>query len=126
MRGVRNKFTCDQVLFLLSSNDVLVVSETHFGIRSKSSKGFYLVVRSDPLHSSTKPRGGVAIYKKITAEIETKPFKVNLPDCCVVSIVNTKMLIIALFNRQLFLLPSSRRVTMQPLKAKLVLLPYGL
>ena len=37
-----------------------------------------------------------------------------------------KMLIIALFNRQLFLLPSSRRVTMQPLKAKLVLLPYGL
>ena len=37
-----------------------------------------------------------------------------------------KMLMIALFNRQLFLLPSSRRVTMQPLKAKLVLLPYGL
>ena len=36
------------------------------------------------------------------------------------------MLMIALFNRQLFLLPSSRRVTMQPLKAKLVLLPYGL
>ena len=37
-----------------------------------------------------------------------------------------KMLMIALFNRQLFLLPRSRRVTMQPLKAKLVLLPYGL
>ena len=36
------------------------------------------------------------------------------------------MLMIALFNRQLFLLPRSRRVTMQPLKAKLVLLPYGL
>ena len=96
MRGVRNKFECDQVLNLLTNVDVLVVSETHFGIRSKSPKGFYLVVRSDPLHS-VKPRGGVAIYKKYTAEIETRPFKMNLPDCCVISIVNTKILIIALY-----------------------------
>ena len=96
MRGVRNKFSCDQILNLLSDVDVFVVTETHFGSRSKSPKGFYLVGRSDPLHSS-KPRGGVAIYKKLSAEIETKPFKVNLPDCCVVSIVNTKILIIALY-----------------------------
>ena len=96
IHGVRNKFTCNQVLSLLTNIDVLVVSETHFGKRSKSPKGFHLVLRSDPLDSA-KPRGGVAIYKKHTVEIEMRPFKINLPDCCVVSLVNTKILIIALY-----------------------------
>ena len=96
IRGVKNKFTCNEVSNLLSDIDILILSETHFGIRSKSPKGFYLVDRSDPIHSS-KPRGGVAIYKRCTAEIEPRTLKMNLPDCCIISIVNTKTVIVALY-----------------------------
>ena len=96
IRGVRNKFTCNEVLNIFCDIELLVVSETHFGTRSKSPKGFYLVDRSDPI-DSLKPRGGVAIYKKNTSEIVTRVIKISLPDCCVISIVNTKIVIMALY-----------------------------
>ena len=96
IRGVKNKFTCLDILTLLSDIDILVISETHFGTRSKSPEGFHLVVRSDPIVSS-KPRGGVAIYRKNTAEIEIRKFDLTLPDCCIVSLANTKTIIMALY-----------------------------
>ena len=96
IRGVKNKFTCVDVLTLLSTIDILIISETHFGIRSKSPEGFHLVVRSDPI-DSVKPRGGVAIYRKNTAEIETRKFDLSLPDCCIISLANTKIAIMALY-----------------------------
>ena len=83
------------VLTLLSDIDIIVISETHFGTRSKSPEGFHLVVRSDPIVSS-KPRGGVAIYRKNTAEVEIRKLDMTLPDCCIVSLVNTKTIIMAL------------------------------
>ena len=84
------------VLNLLSDKDIVVISETHFGKRSKSPTGFFLVARSEPLDSS-KPRGGVAIYKKSDKKLEIKTLKLNLPDCLVISIVNTKIMIMALY-----------------------------
>ena len=96
IRGVKNKFTCNEVLNLLSGIDILIISETHFGSRHKSPAGFYLVVRSDPIESS-KPRGGVAIYQRVASEIKTRKIELNIPDCCVISIVNTKIVIIALY-----------------------------
>ena len=96
MRGVKNKFTCSEVLNLLSSVDILVVSETHFGTRHKSPKGFHLVIRSEPI-KSTKPRGGVAIYQRSASEINTRKMELNIPDCCVISLVDTKIVIMALY-----------------------------
>ena len=96
IRGVKNKFTCNEVLAILSDIDILIVSETHFGTRSKSPEGFHLVVRSDPIDSS-KPRGGVAIYRKNTADIETRKFDISLPDCCIISFLNTKIVVMALY-----------------------------
>ena len=96
MRRVKNKFTSSGVLNLFSNVDILVVSETHFGVRHKSPKGFHLVIRSEPIKSS-KPRGGVAIYQKIMSEIEIRKFNLNIPDCCVISLVNTKIVIMALY-----------------------------
>ena len=96
IRGVKNKFTCIDVLTLLSTIDILIISETHFGARSKSPEGFHLVVRSDPIES-TKPRGGVAVYRKNTAEVETRKFNISLPDCCVISLLNTKIVVMAVY-----------------------------
>ena len=93
---MKNKFTCSDVLTLLLNIDILIVSETHFGTRSKSPEGFHLVVRSDPIESA-KPRGGVAIYKKNTSEVETRKFRMSLPDCCIIYLTNTKIVVMALY-----------------------------
>ena len=95
IHGTKNKYLRKEVLNLFSDKDIIVISETHFGKRSKCPKGFCLVDRSEPI-DSVKPRGGVAIYKRYTKNIETK-LKLKLPDCIVITIVNTKVVIMALY-----------------------------
>ena len=92
IHGVKNKLLKNEILNLLIDVDILILTETHFGKRSKSPRGFCLIKRSEPL-DSVKPRGGVAIYKKFEKNIETRTLKINLPDCVVISLTNTKIII---------------------------------
>ena len=50
-----------QVCF--NNRELLIICETHFGIRHKCPENFVLIGKSKP-HYVKKLRGGVAIYKK--------------------------------------------------------------
>ena len=73
----------------------IVINETHFGARLKCPDEFICTGRSDII-SSKRPRGGVAVYKRLSypyqLEIVTK-----LRDCVVVKIKNTDLIIAAIY-----------------------------
>ena len=46
---------------------------------------------------SVKPRGGVAVYKNVYSKIEIKSMKLNLMDCVMVEIINSNIVVIAMY-----------------------------
>jgi len=46
LNGVKNKFMLNDVKNLFARRDIVVITETHFNIRSKCPENFLLVVRS--------------------------------------------------------------------------------
>ena len=93
--GVKNKFMSEITHDVIQDNDVLVICETHFNVRSKCPDNFFLVEKSPPTESK-RPRGGVAIYKKIHCSLQFTTL-LNIPDCTVCEIQDTNIILVALY-----------------------------
>ena len=95
LNGVKNKFMLDLTNSVIQSSDVLIITETHFNKRTKCPNNFILVESSPPVESK-RPRGGVAIYKKIHCSLQFVTL-LNLPDCIVCEVLNTGIILIAIY-----------------------------
>ena len=62
LNEIKKKFSNDNVLSFLNDFNLVCISETHFGVRSKCPDGFTLIARSKKIESKA-PRGGVAIFR---------------------------------------------------------------
>ena len=95
LNGVKNKFMSLVTNDMIQFSDIVVISETHFNIRTKCPTNFILLERSPPIESK-RPRGGVAIYKKIHCSLELVTL-LNLPDCIVCEIKDTDVILVAVY-----------------------------
>lgn len=95
INGVKNKFMSDIANDAIQTTDIIVICETHFNIRSKCPDNFILIAKSPPTESK-RPRGGVAIYKKIHCSLQFTTL-LNIPDCTVCEIQDTNIILIALY-----------------------------
>ena len=57
-----------EVLNLFENKDIVIIGETHLGVRSKCPDGFVLTCRSKVIKSK-KPRGGVAVYRNMKKDV---------------------------------------------------------
>ena len=97
INGINKKFQSNEVQALFADYDILAVSETHLNILNKCPKDFILLARSKPIKSTT-PRGGVAIYKKITSEFDiTVITQHDFNDCVVFKITPIDVICIVLY-----------------------------
>ena len=60
LNGVKNKFMSKITNDVIQNSDVVVITETHFNIRTKCPSNFVLLEKSPPTESK-RPRGGVVI-----------------------------------------------------------------
>ena len=95
LNGVKNKFMSMITNEVIQVADVLIISETHFNKRTKCPNNYVLVENSPPTESK-RPRGGVAIYKRIHCSLQFTTI-LNLPDCIVCETNDTNILIIAIY-----------------------------
>ena len=95
MNGVKNKFMSATTNDVIQDTDILIISETHFNIRIKCPENFVSVEKSPPTESK-RPRGGVAIYKKIHCALQFTTL-LNIQDCTVCEINNTNTILIAIY-----------------------------
>jgi hypothetical protein len=86
----------ENILTILDEFDILCFTETHLGVRSKCPKDFNLVARSKAIESKS-PRGGVAIYKKISSDVNLELLYDGLQDCVICRIMDTDILIVAFY-----------------------------
>ena len=96
INGVKNKFLSENVKNILNQNDIVILSETHFNIRTKCPEGFYLVGRSKSTESK-KSRGGVAVYKNISSNLKLSVISETFKDCIIFEICNTAIVIVAMY-----------------------------
>ena len=80
---------------VIQDTDILIISETHFNIRTKCPDNFVLIEKSPPTDSK-RPRGGVAIYKKIHCALKFTTL-LNIQDCTVCEIDDTNIIFIAIY-----------------------------
>ena len=73
-----------------------MITETHFGVRTRCPELFEIVCRSKLLESK-KPRGGVAIYKKKSLQVQLDVICSEFRDCVVVRIRNTDMVLAGMY-----------------------------
>ena len=95
LNGVKNKFMSAITNEVIQESDVLIISETHFNKRTKCPNDYILIENSPPTESK-RPRGGVAIYKRIHCPLQFVTI-LNLPDCIVCEIIDTNILLIAIY-----------------------------
>ena len=96
MNGIKDKFLSENVCTLFTNKDLLIVSETHFGVRHKVPDKFVMVARSKPL-ASKNLRGGVIIYKRIDTLLKFNVLCDSLDDLVIIEIENTRVVIIAVY-----------------------------
>lgn len=96
INGVHNKFLQDDVQKLFKKFDVVVLSETHFNVRIKCPPGFTYIARSKKIDSKT-PRGGVAVFKNNSCDLEIEVLCQSLRDCVVCEIKNTDLIFVAAY-----------------------------
>ena len=95
LNGVKNKFMTPTIDNIFQRTDILIITETHFNKRTKCPKDFVLLESSPPIESK-RPRGGVALYKRIHCSLEFITL-LNLPDCIVSEVIDTNIIIIAIY-----------------------------
>ena len=95
LNGVKNKFMTTTTDDVFQKSDILIITETHFNKRTKSPKDFVLLENSPPTVSK-RPRGGVAIYKRIHCSLQFNTL-LTLPDCIVCEIIDTNIIIVAIY-----------------------------
>ena len=86
----------DSVSSLLNTFDIICISETHFGVRSKALLNFTLISRSKKIESKS-PRGGVALYKNNSCSIDVEIIYDGFRDCVVCRIKNTDVILVAMY-----------------------------
>ena len=96
MNGVTRKFCTKDVQETLAGNDIVIISETHFNIRTRCPDGFFMVARSKA-SGDKKPRGGVAIYVNTYTEMKIKVLSDEFQDMIAFEIENTDIVIIAAY-----------------------------
>ena len=96
MNGIKRKFQSDEVLELLASCDIVTISESHLNVLSKCPKDFLLIARSKPV-KSLSPRGGIAVYKKITSEFDAELVSDEFRDCVIFRILPIEVTCIAMY-----------------------------
>ena len=69
INGIKNKFANENILSILLKFDLVIINETHFGVRSKCPENFTLIGRSKKVISKL-PRGGVAIYRSPSCPLD--------------------------------------------------------
>ena len=95
LNGVKNKFMSAITNEVFQASDILIINETHFNKRTKCPSN-YILVESSPPKESKRPRGGVAIYKRVHCSLQFNTI-LNLPDCTVCEIIDTNILLIAMY-----------------------------
>ena len=93
---VHNKFLSDDTSTLFTDKDIIVLSETHFGVRSKSPENYTLIGRSQP-RLGKKYHGGVAVYKHNTCLVSFNTLSDSFTDMVVLEIQDSDILLIALY-----------------------------
>ena len=96
INGVHNKFLNDDVTDLIHGNDIIIIVESHFGVRTKCPENHILIARSTP-RVSKKAHAGVALFKRIDSKISFNVVSNNLYDMLAVEIRNTSAMIIATY-----------------------------
>ena len=86
MNGIKNKFSSESVLKIFEKFTLLIINETHFGVRSKCPAGLLLIGRSRKIQSKS-PRGGVAIYKSLLYPLLIDVLYEGLKDCRINTVI---------------------------------------
>ena len=93
MNGVKQKFEDEETKSLFSNHDLLIIMETFFLKRHKTPDGYVLVGKSTPI--SEARRGGVAVYKKSSLDMNFRVYSDVCPDAVVFGDDNSNSVFIA-------------------------------
>ena len=96
INGIKQKFLNADVLELFKNEDIVIIVESHLGIRSKCPDGFVLTCRSKVIPSK-KPRGGVAIYRNKTKDVQIDVISDDFRDSVIFNIRHTELFIAAVY-----------------------------
>ena len=95
LNGVKNKYLNEEVCNVFRKSDVIIIiPETHFGVRVRCPKDFLFISRSQRVKSKV-PRGGVAVYKNVQSDFDIDVICNDLRDCIIMKIRNTELIIAA-------------------------------
>ena len=98
INGARNKLERDQVVELFDNidADVIILTETHFKVRHKTPKKYFLVAKSKTEYKN-KARGGVAIYVKERSVFNIDILSTDFYDLVVCNIRGSDVVIAAVY-----------------------------
>ena len=96
INGIKDKFSNDDVLGIFKDFNLLILGETHLGVRTKCPPGFEMIARSKQVPSKA-PRGGVAVYKNLNCSFIVDLIYDGLRDCVVCQIRDTSLIIVAIY-----------------------------
>ena len=94
LNGVKNKYLNEEVCNVFSKVDVIIIQETHFGVRVRCPKDFLFISRPQRVKLKV-PRGGVAVYKNVHSDFKIDVICNDLRDCIIMKIRNTELIIAA-------------------------------
>ena len=86
----------NEILNLFKNKDIVIIGETHLGVRSKCPDGFILTCRSKVLKSK-RPRGGVAVYRNINKDIQIDVITDDFRDSVIFNVRHTELFIAAVY-----------------------------
>ena len=98
INGARSKLERDQVVDLFDNidADIIILTETHFKVRHKSPKKYFLVAKSKTEYKK-KARGGVAVYVKEHSVFNVDLLSTDFNDLIVCNIRGSDVIIAAVY-----------------------------
>ena len=96
LNGIKKKFSSNNVQKIFKQYDIVAINESHLNIRDKCPPEFMLIGRSKPIKSLT-PRGGVAVYKRVSSDIDLVVISEELRDCVIFKILPIDIVCIAVY-----------------------------
>ena len=96
INGIKRKFSNSDVVNIFNGYDIVIIDESHFGVRSTWPKGFIFASRSNPVVSK-KPTGGVAVYQNNNFHFHIDIISNYFRDCVVFKIRFTDLVVAAMY-----------------------------
>ena len=96
LNGVKAKFLNENIQKIFSTFDIVIINETHFGVRARCPDGFLLVGGSSKLNSKVH-RGGVAIYKNLSCNFPLELVYDGLKDCVICGVPNSDFILAGIY-----------------------------